>query len=806
MSTATVTGNRFFDASGNPEFGYVTFTPSATLTDARGNVILNATPIAANVIGGSMIPQQLLRTDTANVVQTDWVWQAQEFVSSSGPSMNTRAYTFSLPSTLGASVDLQTLRPAGAAAAVTTVTPLAVTGTPTVGQVLTATGSNAATWQAASGGSSYQTIVAAPTGVQATDAANINAAITAAGANGTLYFPYSATAYVADQLAPLTGQTWYGEATIQRPAGSTNSVVTATGISNFTMRDLTIDGNRSGSTATSNAAVYLINTTWTRIQGVTFQNCPTQNSALILRGPVRALVDGCEFTNVGYAISLGLNHGDAYACYGNEIRGCLIDGTDMDAIFLTENLGSIAATVVGSVFGTVVADCTVRNFGDTGCEIGSGTVNTQVTGCTFIGIGNGVGNQGLLFRDAAHASATGCTVSNLTKTGSNGVYVIDLNGSCTDIDITDININTTGYGILAVGGTSPTTIGTAHKNITISGGTIDTTVADGIQLTNVSGATINGTEILNAGNQGISLGKFNTASSGPSDVEITNVRVENSSQATAGSFSGIVMFQNTTRVNITGGRVGDNQGSPTQGYGIRIFDSTVSSVKIESVDVSSGGTVANFSNASSAANGIEVYRCTGITPTGLRTAITRDVGSWDAADHGLTAWTYDPAISAMSSSIPVAGCLYLQGIQARAPFTTTKGYYVMTVAGATPTAGANWLGLYNSSGTLCASAALDTQITGATGLQTVTWSASYTGAAGQYWIALLFNAGTRPTLARLTTTSDNATPNAGLGSAATYRFCQQGTGLTALPTPLTVASNSISSSPDSPRTWWAAIG
>lgn len=648
------------------------------------------------------------------------------------------------------------------------------------------------------------TIVAAATGTYATDVANISAAITAAGTNGAVYFPFGT--YNADGLAPLSGQTWYGPATIQRPSTSTASIVTATGITGFTMAGLTIDGNRGGgSGATSNAAVYLINTTWTRMQGVTVQNCPAANAGIILRGAIRAIVSDCQLTTVGYGILLGLNHGDSYNCYGNVIRDCTIDTTDADAIFLTENLGSTGSvSVTGSVIGTVVTGCTVRAFGDCGIEVGSGSVYTQVSGCTFVGISNGVGNNGVLFRDAAHSSVTGCTVSNLTKVGSTGVYCVNLNSTNSFIDITDVNVTNCGYGYIAVGGTSPTVLGTAANNITISGGVISTTGLDGVHLNNVAGFSISGTTIYGAGNQGVSLGKFNTSGSSATDGTITGVRVFNSGQSAANQ-SGIIAFQNTADVAITGCRVGDNQGSKTQAYGIRLFDTTVSSVTISNCDLTNGGTTSNFTSAPAMGSGIQVLNTIGFNPKGLTAVTTQPAASWEPSDHNMVAWSFDPALANLGTTLMTGGCLFLTAVYARTAFTTTKGYFATSVAGATPTAGQNWLGLYDITGALRASVGIDSSVTATAGLQTVTWASSYTGAAGMYWLGLLFNASTEPTLYRGTSPTDNAIFNAGLSSPY-YRVCQQGSSLTALPSPLTVASNSISNSPAQPRNFWVALG
>lgn len=649
----------------------------------------------------------------------------------------------------------------------------------------------------------YQRVitVATATGVSATDAASIAAAVTAAGVGGTLYFPQGT--YVCDSLAPLSGQTWYGPATIQRPASSTNSVITATGLSGFTMRQLTVDGNRANSTATSNAAIYLINTTGTQLVGLTVQNTPSANAGIILRGSVRGLVDACQLTTVGYGVLLGLNHGDVYSCYGNIIRGCTIDTTDADAIFLSENLGSTTSiSVVGSVIGTVVTGCTVRGFGDCGIEIGSGTVYTEVSGCTFVGISNGVGNNGILFRDAVHGSVTGCTVSNLTKTGSTGVYMVNLNGSNQHNSVNSTDVYNCGYGYIVVGGTSGGSVGTAAIDISFNGGVIDTTAIDGIHLNNVNGFSITGTRVRSAGQQGISVGKFSTSSA--TDGTITGVSVFNSSQLTTGD-SGIILFQNSADIVITGCRIGDNQGgSKTQAYGIRIFDTTVTNVTVSNTDLTNGGTTSNFTSAPAAGSGIQVLNCPGTTPSALPNVITQPGASAEPSDHGLIAWSYDAGLASQSSTTVSGGTLYLTAVYPRQAFNSTKAYFSVATVGVTPTAGDNWIGLYNQSGTLLASKGIDSNVTAGVGLQTITWtSATGVQPAGQYWIGFFFNAGTEPTLYRAPTPTDNATQNVGL-TTTNYRMCQQAGGFTtALPSPLIVASNSISGSP---RLWWVALG
>jgi hypothetical protein len=586
----------------------------------------------------------------------------------------------------------QVLTATGASAAdwqnvtATTLSGVTVSGTPSAAQVLTATSSTAADWQ-----TPPAAIVAAATGTAGTDETNIAAAVTAAGTGGSVYFPQGT--YSAASLSPLSGQTWYGPAVIERPSGSTASVIAATGVTGWTMRDLTIDGGgvfyfytatsaspcvftapgsaysngttvqltgsvptgltagttyyvvgastdtfklatTSGGTAinssstgigsvsvnfsTSNAAVSLTDCTWCRLEGATVQNTPGPNAGIQLRGTTRCTVSNCQLSNVGYGILVGLVYGDGgspnfYTCYGNIISGCTIDTTVNDAIFLTENLGSLTGggqTVSDLVAGNIVTGCIVRNFGDCGIEIGSGSVYCEVSGCTFVGTSNANGNDGILFRDASHCSATGCTVSNLTGSGTAGVLMFNLNSTNSHNSINNVDVYNCGYGYFVAGSTEPgVTLGTAAADIAINGGVIEGTALSGIWLTNVSGFSVTGTQVYAAGNQGIQVGEYATGSSGCTDGTITGCRVFNSSQNASGNV-GIILFDSTAGITISGCRIGDNQGTPTQAYGVDIYDNSVTDVFIADCDLRGNATGA-ISNSATVGNGIVVRNCAG---------------------------------------------------------------------------------------------------------------------------------------------------------------------------------------------------
>lgn len=162
----------------------------------------------------------------------------------------------------------------------------------------------------------------------------------------------------------------------------------------------------------------------------------------------------------------------------------------------------------------------------------------------------------------------------------------------------------------------------------------------------------------------------------------------------------------------------------------------------------------------------------------------------------LIAWTFDPA-NVSAGKAGTAGTLYLTALYVAKSASATKLLWGINTVGATVTSGENFVGLYNSSGTLLASVGVDARVT-TTGLFTETISASVT--PGLYWVGFMFNATTMPQVYR--GQDLNATLMNSSATAATMRFCTNGTGLTtALPSTITPSSNASAQ-----FSYWAAIG
>lgn len=166
-----------------------------------------------------------------------------------------------------------------------------------------------------------------------------------------------------------------------------------------------------------------------------------------------------------------------------------------------------------------------------------------------------------------------------------------------------------------------------------------------------------------------------------------------------------------------------------------------------------------------------------------------------AQGFGLLGWTHDP-VSVSTGNLATNGTLHLSRINVGVTGTATKLYWGINAAGATPTAGQNFISLWDSTGARLANVGVDARVT-TTGLFTETISASLT--PGFYWVGFLFNAATAPSVYR--SQSLNATlMNTGL-SASQARFCTNGTGLTVSPASITPGSNSVSA-----LTFYAALG
>ena len=170
---------------------------------------------------------------------------------------------------------------------------------------------------------------------------------------------------------------------------------------------------------------------------------------------------------------------------------------------------------------------------------------------------------------------------------------------------------------------------------------------------------------------------------------------------------------------------------------------------------------------------------------------------WQPVDHGIKAWTQDPAGCGSTGSINTSGVIYLSKVILRAPASISNLYVTVTAGGSTLTAGQNLVGLYNSSGTKLVEGADQTTPFATAGTKTIAITTQNL-AAGSYYIAIMSNGTTPATFMRGNGASGSAI-NIGLANSV-GRFLDFGAGQTSLPSSITLSSASQNASAR-----WAAM-
>ncbi|MFF5471049.1 hypothetical protein [Streptomyces achromogenes] len=179
----------------------------------------------------------------------------------------------------------------------------------------------------------------------------------------------------------------------------------------------------------------------------------------------------------------------------------------------------------------------------------------------------------------------------------------------------------------------------------------------------------------------------------------------------------------------------------------------------------------------------------------LATTVATNGGFPRPANHGAVAWTADPA-TVNGGQVATNGTVALSALYVTQSVTATKLFWGITTAGATPTAGQNFVGLYDANGNRLATVNVDARISSAntTFQETINVSVS----PGMYWAAWVFNAATPPTVFR------GPNINAGLVNfnlpVTAARYATGATGQTALPAAISPSANAFAQ-----NSFWAAI-
>jgi hypothetical protein len=160
------------------------------------------------------------------------------------------------------------------------------------------------------------------------------------------------------------------------------------------------------------------------------------------------------------------------------------------------------------------------------------------------------------------------------------------------------------------------------------------------------------------------------------------------------------------------------------------------------------------------------------------------------ADHGLITWSQDPATCRSTGDNITSGTIYLCKVKIVDRSTIVSNVLLSILNTPTlMTAGQNFVGLYDSTGTRLALSADQAANWTTAGLKTIALTSPQTLAVGSYYVAILMvSTGTVPQLLQGNGASASAL-NAGL-TTGTARWLNTAAGNTSLPTSITLSSQS----------------
>lgn len=170
-------------------------------------------------------------------------------------------------------------------------------------------------------------------------------------------------------------------------------------------------------------------------------------------------------------------------------------------------------------------------------------------------------------------------------------------------------------------------------------------------------------------------------------------------------------------------------------------------------------------------------------------------GRWGPQDHGLTAWTYDPAMGASGTILATAGTVNFARIHIPFGGPISNIWVLLTSAGTTLTASQCFAGLYNTAGTLLASTADQSTAWGTSGTKSMALTgAPITVTPADYLVGFFANGTILPTFLRAV--SQNANINL---SNANSRFGTASAGNT------TVMPSAIGTLAAASNAWWVGL-
>jgi len=257
-----------------------------------------------------------------------------------------------------------------------------------------------------------------------------------------------------------------------------------------------------------------------------------------------------------------------------------------------------------------------------------------------------------------------------------------------------------------------------------------------------------------------------------------------------GSYAGVNVTSAGTPIVFDGLYVIPGTGTQTAPeYGLSVTDCSYLMIR--------GGVIQGYTQPvfNGGSNGVIQIDPSVLTGTGLATAPTFNTlpatlgPAALPSDHGLLAWNFDPS-NANTATIMASESLYVMGLYIRTPMKVSKIWLAMTTGASSSGFTAAGLGLYSVAGGTAS-------LLSGTGTSATTWETGgvqpFTLTTAQlvqpgFYIVAGFNEATTP--ATLRNGGGGSDSNAGITTAAAYRFAVNGTSVTSLPSSITLSANS----------------
>lgn len=275
------------------------------------------------------------------------------------------------------------------------------------------------------------------------------------------------------------------------------------------------------------------------------------------------------------------------------VYGLTFDG-NLSGVPGAENVIQVyggSSPVNNTVFDTI----TVQNTRGIGVVFSANITNSGVRNSVFNNVGNywqtsgsnGDQRQGVAFTETTAANSYGnfVTHSTFTSTGLDAVSAT-----------TQTNFDASGNIFKSVGGRytngGAAVYGAGNSSMTVTGNVVSGTFGNGIDIASSSLATVVGNTVQFAGQGGIIFG-------GVTGGTISgNVSCNNNQSGGASSLQGGIAFNAPDAdITVSGNTACDNQGSPTQTYGIQEIAGSYSGMWIDSSNVIYGNVTSSFGGA-----------------------------------------------------------------------------------------------------------------------------------------------------------------------------------------------------------------